>query len=148
MDDRIYTPFACYLTLPVTTVKVRHEAGPNLISYAVTQTIDATSLEPLTDSGKMSFKSTLESLNLRAPHTNIMVKDKPKGHQRENDAEDLNDNADNEVTQRSKKRAKKRHLECLECGTTICQGKSAVSSVEPELMLLGYGRVDSYGAGY
>ena len=128
---------------------MEHEKGPNLVSYAVTQTIRPSIFEPLTEDNKLLFKSALDRLNLLAAHNSIMVLDRskkdewefPGGFYKSSSEDDEQDDLDD-----TKLRAKMRHVECLECQTAICEGQDGPST-EPALMLLGYGEMESYDDG-
>ena len=144
--DRIPTTFASYLTLPVTIITLDKEEGPGFVSYAVTHTIQPSALEPLTEDRKFLFTSALDTLNLHAAHTYTLVDDKTDKPEWMLDFEDQGD-SDGQDNPVSKKRNRKQHMECLECGTLVCSGQSAIASAEPKLMLLGYGEMDSYADG-
>ena len=147
---RIPTAFSSYLTLSTgeNDILLQHEKGPNAVSYAVKQEISPSSLQPLEDDKIALFASAIETLKLDSAHTYIMVDDKVKDEwpwsESQSDAEPPS--GDDSDIPRSAKPVKKQHVECLECGTAVCKGQRALPKKKPELMLLGWGKLEAYDA--
>ena len=146
----IPTAFSSYLTLPTgeNDILLQHEKGANAVSYAVNQEIKPSSLQPLEDAKIALFASAIETLKLDSAHTYIMVDDKVEHEltwsESQSDAEPPS--GDDSDFPRSAKPVKKQHVECLECGTAVCKGQRALPKKKPELMLLGWGKLEAYDA--
>ena len=63
----------------------------------------------------------------------------------EHDAETPGDDNCEDI-QRSRKAGKKQHIECLECGIAPCEGRKTLPKKAPELMLLGWGKLEAFDA--
>lgn len=148
---RIPTAFSSYFTFPTgeNDILLQHEKGPNAVSYAVKQEITPSSLQPLEDDKIALFASAIKTLKLDSAHTYIMADDKVEDEWpwsgSDSDAEAPGDDDGKDIP-RFNKPAKKQHVECLECGIAVCKGQRALQKREPELILLGWGKLEAYDA--
>ena len=112
---------------------MQYEQGPLPVSYNIQEPLRPDILRPLTPDQLAQFPDATSKLHLNAVHTAIIV----------------NDEIDTEWEARywlrgyTKNEERTQHVECLDCREKKCRA-NMMKVGDPELMMLGFGWIESY----